>query len=130
MPPELPVDGSRGGYATGGPVTGRPAPVPSVGRIVHYRSYGTPNGEYVAECRAAIITEVGAWLDTAVGPVWTDGGQDHRTVEQTFDPTACRVTVENPAGTFKNVVRFDVPPTAEDGTTTPTPGTWHWPEQV
>lgn len=31
---------------------------PSVGRIVHYVSYGTPGGEYVSECRAAIITAV------------------------------------------------------------------------
>jgi hypothetical protein len=34
-------------------------PHPTVGRIVHYRSYGTPNGEYKPECRAAIITSVG-----------------------------------------------------------------------
>ncbi len=32
--------------------------IPSVGRIVHYVSYGTPKGEYTSECRAAIITEV------------------------------------------------------------------------
>jgi hypothetical protein len=31
---------------------------PSVGRIVHYVSYGTPGGEYGQECRAAIVTEV------------------------------------------------------------------------
>lgn len=31
---------------------------PSVGRIVHYQSYGTPNGEYKPEHRAAIITAV------------------------------------------------------------------------
>lgn len=31
---------------------------PSIGRIVHYTSYGTPGGEYISECRAAIITEV------------------------------------------------------------------------
>jgi hypothetical protein len=31
---------------------------PSVGRIVHYVSYGTPGGEYSRECRAAVITEV------------------------------------------------------------------------
>ena len=31
---------------------------PSVGRIVHYVSYGTPNGEYPKACRAAIITDV------------------------------------------------------------------------
>ncbi len=33
-------------------------PRPSVGRVVHYVSYGTPGGEYTSECRAAIITEV------------------------------------------------------------------------
>lgn len=32
---------------------------PAVGRIVHYISYGTPNGEYKPEHRAAIITRVG-----------------------------------------------------------------------
>lgn len=31
---------------------------PSVGRIVHYVSYGTPGGEYKPEHRAAIITGV------------------------------------------------------------------------
>lgn len=31
---------------------------PSIGRIVHYVSYGTPNGEYTKQCRAAIVTEV------------------------------------------------------------------------
>lgn len=31
---------------------------PSVGRVVHYVSYGTPRGEYTSQCRAAIITEV------------------------------------------------------------------------
>lgn len=34
---------------------------PSVGRVVHYVSYGTPGGEYSKECRAAIITEVGEY---------------------------------------------------------------------
>lgn len=31
---------------------------PTVGRIVHYLSYGTPGGEYQSEARAAIITAV------------------------------------------------------------------------
>jgi hypothetical protein len=31
---------------------------PSVGRAVHYQSYGTPGGEYESVCRAATITEV------------------------------------------------------------------------
>jgi hypothetical protein len=29
---------------------------PSVGRVVHYVSHGTPGGEYGKECRAAIVT--------------------------------------------------------------------------
>ncbi|AYR01069.1 hypothetical protein SEA_LEMOND_3 [Mycobacterium phage LeMond] len=31
---------------------------PTVGRIVHYQSYGTPGGEFLPEPRAAIVTEV------------------------------------------------------------------------
>ena len=38
---------------------------PSVGRIVHYQSYGTPGGEYKPLPRAAVITEVHS--DTCVG---------------------------------------------------------------
>lgn len=41
---------------------------PSVGRIVHYVSYGTPGGEYTSQCRAAIIAGVseGALCDLVV----------------------------------------------------------------
>lgn len=31
---------------------------PSIGRIVHYHSYGTPGGEFLPEPRAAVITEI------------------------------------------------------------------------
>lgn len=31
---------------------------PTVGRIVYYKSYGTPNGEYKPEDRAAVVTAV------------------------------------------------------------------------
>jgi hypothetical protein len=31
---------------------------PSVGRVVHYVSYGTPRGEFASQCRAAIVAEV------------------------------------------------------------------------
>jgi hypothetical protein len=31
---------------------------PTVGRMVYYKSYGTPGGEYQSEDRAAIITRV------------------------------------------------------------------------
>ena len=33
-------------------------PRPSIGRVVHYHSYGTPGGEYLPEPRAAIVTAV------------------------------------------------------------------------
>lgn len=35
-----------------------PATLPRIGDIVHYQSYGTPNGEYLPEPRAAIVTEL------------------------------------------------------------------------
>ena len=31
---------------------------PSVGRVVHYRSHGSPDGQYKSLARAAIITEI------------------------------------------------------------------------
>jgi len=31
---------------------------PTIGRIVHYVSYGSPGGEFKSECRAAIVTAV------------------------------------------------------------------------
>lgn len=31
---------------------------PTVGRIVHYQSYGTPNGEYTPQPRASVVTQV------------------------------------------------------------------------
>lgn len=31
---------------------------PTVGRVVYYKSYGTPNGEFPPENRAAIVTGV------------------------------------------------------------------------
>lgn len=77
-------------------------PVPAVGRLVHYVSYGTPGGEYASECRAAVVTEV------------RDVGHD---------PTELRMglCVLNPTGQFFN---RDVPcdPDGNQG------GTWHWPE--
>lgn len=31
---------------------------PTVGRIVHYQAYGTPNGEFPSVPRAAVVTQV------------------------------------------------------------------------
>lgn len=75
---------------------------PSVGRIVHYVSYGTPGGRYKSTCRAAVITEVN---------------------EDSF-PGVVNLCVLNPKGTFYD---FNVPYEPSDEGTG---GTWHWPEKV
>lgn len=100
---------------------------PSVGRAVHYVSYGTPGGEYQSQCRAATITEV----------------KDDQTVS---------LFVMNPTGVFLNQ---DCPYDDGGGSPSKDPscqipheggpfrycacgwseaslrgGTWHWPERV
>lgn len=81
---------------------------PSVGRVVHYRSYGTPGGEYVPECRAAIIT--------GVYPSEGDGN-----LANFSGPETVSLAVLNPEGMFfKQVVRHS------EGAQTG--GTWHWTE--
>jgi len=79
---------------------------PSVGRIVHYVSYGTPGGEYKSECRAAVITEV----------------DDDRVVG---------LCVLNPTGQFFNraVIQAEFPP-PDKIVAGHRGGTWHWPERV
>lgn len=74
---------------------------PSIGRIVHYVSFGTPGGEYTSECRAAIITAA-------------DG---------TIDPERIGLAVLNPTGLFFN----RTVPHDEEGKLG---GTWHWPERI
>ncbi len=71
---------------------------PTVGRIVHYQSYGTPGGEYTPQPRAAIITEVNE-------PVGTE--------------MRVGLCVLNPTGQFFN---RDVAYAEK-----PTPGCWNWP---
>ena len=87
---------------------------PSVGRIVHYVSYGTPGGEYKSECRAAIIAEV----YPAPGPSPLSGGE----VEYMGPNTLCALVVLNPSGLFFNDCELD-----EDEHKG---GTWHWPERA
>lgn len=77
---------------------------PSLGRIVHYVSYGTPGGEYISQCRAAIVTEV---LYEGMDP---------------GDGWVVKLTVFNPEGMFFSQCRQ-----SEDGHPG---GTWHWPERV
>ena len=91
-------------------------PAPSVGRIVHYVSYGSPGGEFGKECRAAIITEV---------------------PEGVADPQTLGLCVINPTGQFfsRSIPHHE----AAEGPGGETPGgfasnhpggTWHWPERV
>jgi hypothetical protein len=89
---------------------------PSVGRIVHYVSFGTPGGEYRSECRAAIITEV-------------PGG--------VANPQTAGLCVLNPTGMFFNrTVPYHEGDTGRDHAGEEIParsypgGTWHWPERV
>jgi hypothetical protein len=82
---------------------------PTLGAQVHYRSYGTPGGEYAPECRAAMITAVDVGHDVSPDAVQTLGA----------DPVA--LTVFNPDGTFlKNPIYHDE---NQSG------GTWHHPCQ-
>lgn len=82
---------------------------PSVGRIVHYVSYGTPGGEYPSVCRAAIVTAVDTYQDCVGG-----GGLHIGHVS---------LCVLNPEGMFFNRAVLQ----SEDEHRG---GTWHWPERV
>ncbi|MER7930470.1 hypothetical protein ABTY96_46430 [Streptomyces sp. NPDC096057] len=85
---------------------------PSVGRIVHYVSHGTPVREdgsqaFPPACRAAVVTEVDPADRGRVGlAVLNPTGQF-------FHPLA--------AGGCEHVAVEEQPPTG---------GTWHWPERV
>jgi hypothetical protein len=83
---------------------------PSVGRVVHYVSYGTPGGEYPSACRAAIVTDVDDYQE----PATNDAGLHIGHVS---------LAVLNPEGMFFNrSVRQDEE--LKRG------GTWHWAERV
>lgn len=89
--------------------------VPSVGRIVHYVSYGTPGGEYPSTCRAAIITAVYEDPDP----------NDPTTVQprETRRMGEVDLAVLNPSGLFfDRAVPQNEP--AKPG------GTWYWPERI
>ena len=79
---------------------------PSIGRIVHYHSYGSPGGEFKPEPRAAVITEVG-----------------HNGISYNFEATGeGGLAVLNPTGMFfnRNVPYSEIPK----------PGHWSWPPRV
>jgi hypothetical protein len=81
------------------------APTPSVGRIVHFQTYGTPGGEHPSEPIAAIITAV-----RAAGPVPEHGV-----------PYVDLFAIYPNGTSHKSDIPF-----AED----PTPGHWNWPPRV
>jgi hypothetical protein len=95
---------------------------PSVGRIVHYLSHGSPVREdgtqaYKSECRAAIITEVMSNEDLGIPDVARMRPEDLENLPA-FPIGLC---VLNPTGLFFNDAEYD-----EDATRG---GTWHWPER-
>src|ERR1017187_4027463 len=79
---------------------------PSVGRTVHYVSFGTPGGEYKSECRAAVVTEV--------GEVWVPEGQEPP------EGTPVGLAVLYPTGMFFNRGVMQHERDLQGGT-------WHWP---
>lgn len=88
---------------------------PTVGRVVHYVSYGTPpqadgSQAYTSECRAAIIT--GVHPSNGAG-----------TLADLAGPEEVDLAVLNPTGMFFNQ-NCGHAEGAKAG------GTWHWPERV
>jgi hypothetical protein len=100
-----------------------PAPLPSVGRIVHYVSYGTPGGEFTPECRAAIITAV-------------EPPEQHGPLADMNAAARVSLAVLNPTGTFFNqgCVHHEAEGDGQQepggGALNHPGGTWHWPERV
>jgi hypothetical protein len=88
---------------------------PSVGRIVHYVSYGTPGGEYPKTCRAAVVTALGEPLNY---PLVEDEDPDSAQLAD--------LCVLNPTGMFFNIGV----PQDERAEHERSGGTWHWPERV
>lgn len=77
----------------------------TVGRMVHYVAYGTPNGEYTQGAhRAAIITEL---LQFGIGEFETS--------------PEVNLVIFNPTGLHWNKSRYS------EGKE---PGTWHWIEKA
>ncbi len=73
---------------------------PTVGRDVHYHSYGTPNGEFQSKPIAAKVTQV------------VDDGE------------TVGLAIFNPTGLFFNTSVKHAP------NDQPTPGHWNWPPRV
>jgi len=94
-------------------------PKPTVGRIVHYVSYGTPSGEYASQCRAAIVTGVPQGALPVVDA--------ERAEEWDSDAVVVDLCVLNPTGMFFNRCAQVEPEGPSD--LPHLGGTWHWPER-
>lgn len=105
---------------------------PSVGRVVHYVSFGTPGGEYPRCCRAAVITEVNGTYERTAGRQHLTGPLEP--AGEQIPPVS--LAVLNPTGAFFNQnVPHDPGTTAGGGTRLCggkqyRGGSWHWPEIV
>jgi hypothetical protein len=97
---------------------------PSVGRIVHYVSHGTPvradgTQAFKSVCRAAHITEVGPASDMDLAQADIEHwDEEHRHV--------VGLCVVNPTGLFFRSIADGGSPYDPNGGA----GTWHWPEIV
>jgi hypothetical protein len=99
------------------PVSEQKQQVPSVGRVVHYVSHGSPDGTFQSQHRAAIITEV------YFEPLAEIDGVQFEVKTSEVDLTKAGIAVFNPNGMyFAQHAPYD--PTAQQ------PGSWHWPEYV
>lgn len=98
---------------------------PSVGRIVHYVSHGTPIRDdgtqaFTSECRAAIITEIA------------------RASDAYREPSTVGLRVFNPTGDFSHPLALGGCAYDEGGKFADwscdgrnhAGGTWHWPERT
>lgn len=90
--------------------------IPSVGRVVHYVSHGSPvradgTQAFPSVCRAAIITEVGDWPE----------GISQADRSNIAVPVG--LAVLNPTGMFfqQGCMQSEL---GHEG------GSWHWPERV
>jgi hypothetical protein len=90
--------------------------IPSVCRMVHYVSHGSPvrpdgTQAYKPECRSAIVTEVAEWP------------ADISDSDRSNIAVPVGLCVINPSGIFfvEGAMQSEV---GREG------GTWHWPEQV
>lgn len=87
-------------------------PKPSVGRVVHYLSHGTPIREdgsqaFETACRAATVTEV-----------------------DPENPDRIGIAVINPTGMFFHPLAAGGCLYRDSGTDADSGGTWHWPERI